>query len=93
MNKAVINTTDTIHATVISGGNTIVTMTMSGYSSLSELMATICHKLAGVAGLVRVELRNSTLGWLEHRMLRLRAGVSGVSSTTTSSMPVQLSLF
>lgn len=88
MNKTAIHTTDTIHATVTSpAGNMIITMTMSGYSSLTDLLQSICRRLTGVAGLVRVELRNSTLGWLERRSLRL-GGKPAVSRG-----PVQLSLF
>jgi len=79
-----LHTTDTIYATVISGGNTLVKFTLSGFGSISDLMRSICSRLVGVAGLVTVELRNSTLGWFERRSFRLRA---------TGHSPVQLTLF
>lgn len=82
--KAQLNTTDTIYATVTSGGNTIVKLTLSGFGSITDLMKSICGRLGGVAGLVTVELRNSTVGWLERRSLRMRA---------VAQPPVQLTLF
>ena len=39
---------------------------------MAELMKNICHRLAGLAGLVTIELRNSNGGWKERRSLRLR---------------------
>ena len=81
-----LHTTDTIYATVRSGHETLVKLTLSGFGSIAELMKSICSRLTGVAGLVTVELRNSTLGWLERRAVRLRA-VAKVEA------PVQLTLF
>lgn len=79
-----LRTTDTIYATVTAGGNTLVKLTLSGFGSVADLMKSICGHLGGVAGLVTVELRNSTLGWLERRSLRLQA---------RAQRPVQLTLF
>lgn len=79
-----LNSNDTIFATVISGGKTIVSLTLSGFTSMSDVIKLICNKLGEVSGLVTVELRNSTLGWLERRSLRLRSVVR---------KPVQLTLF
>ena len=83
-----LHTTDTVYATVLSGHRTLVQLTLSGFGSITELMKSICSRLHGVAGLVTVELRNSTLGWLERRSLRLSATVAPVQSA-----PVQLTLF
>ncbi|MDE7472748.1 MAG: hypothetical protein K2M68_04090 [Muribaculaceae bacterium] len=82
-----IHTTDTVYATVRSGHETLVQLTLSGFGSIAELMKSICSRLHGVAGLVTVELRNSTLGWLDRRSLRLRAAAAPAQA------PVQLTLF
>lgn len=79
-----LRTTDTLFATVTSGGTTLVRLTLSGFCSMADVMKSICGHLGGVAGIVTVELRNSTLGWLQRRSLRLRA---------VTHSPVQLTLF
>ena len=63
---------DTIYATVTFKAQTVAQLTLSGFSSMAELMKNICHRLAGLAGLVTTELRNSNGGWKERRSLRLR---------------------
>lgn len=84
--NAQLHTTDTIYATVRSGHETLVKLTLSGFGSIAEVMKSICARLTGVAGLVTVELRNSTLGWLERRAVRLRAAAK-------VETPIQLTLF
>lgn len=84
MNKNYLHITDTIYATVTVSGSTIAKMTLSGLSSMQELLKTVCNKLGDVAGLVTVEVRNSTMGWLERRMIRIAA---------PRRVPVQLTLF
>ena len=84
-NNIQLRSTDTVYATVtVPGGSTLARLTLSGFVSVAEIMKSICGGLRGVAGLVTVEIRNSTLGWLERRSVRLRP--EPVS-------PVQLTLF
>ncbi|MDE6153768.1 MAG: hypothetical protein K2G21_06435 [Muribaculaceae bacterium] len=71
-----LRTTDIIYATVTAGGNTIVKLTLSGFGSFTELMKSVYGHLGGVAGLVTVELRNRTLGWVERRAVRMRPVMS-----------------
>lgn len=68
-----LHSTDTVYATVSLPGGTLVRLTLSGFASISDLMKSICGRLKGVAGLVTVEIRNSTVGWLERRSVRLRS--------------------
>ncbi len=79
-----LRTTDTIFATVTSGGKTLVRLTLSGFGSVADVMKSVCGHLGGVAGLVTVELRNGTLGWRERRAVRMHA---------VAMPPVQLTLF
>ena len=67
-----LNNSDTIFATVTMRTKNIVRLTLSGFSSMVDLMKNICSRLDGVAGLVTVELRNSDGGWCERRSIRLR---------------------
>lgn len=80
-----LRSTDTLYATVKSGHNTLVKLTLSGFGSIAEVMKSICGSLSGIAGLVTVELRNGTLGWLERRSVRL--------ALSEEDSPVQLTLF
>ena len=63
---------DTIYATVTLKAQIVAQLTLSGFSSMAELIKNICSRLAGIAGLVTIDLRNSNGGWRERRSLRLR---------------------
>lgn len=84
-NNVMVRVSDTVFATVIASGSTIARMTLSGCASMAELIRSVCGRLSGMAGLVTVELRNSTMGWIERRSLRLVAA--------RRQAPVQLTLF
>ena len=64
--------TDTIFATIMSGTNTLARLTLSGCTSMSEVMKSVMSKLQGVAGLVTVVLRNVTNGWSTRQALFVR---------------------
>lgn len=73
MNTTAINFTDTIFATVKRAGVTVARHTLSGFTSVADVMRQLCIMMRGDGyGLVTVELRNGTLGWSERRTLCLR---------------------
>lgn len=67
-----LNNNETIFATVTMQARTVARLTLSGFTSMVELMKDICSRLSGVVGLVTVELRCSEGGWCERKSIRLR---------------------
>lgn len=83
-----VNTTDILFATVISRGRTVAKITLSGMSSIADIMAELAGRLSGAKGLLTLQLRNYTQGWSSRSVLRMAA-----ATIIPPSRPVQLSLF
>lgn len=61
--SAEINSTDTIFATVIRNGITLLSTRLIGMNSIAEVIARLRSMLGAAAGLLRLRLRNATCGW------------------------------
>lgn len=69
-----VNVGDTLFATVKRSGITIARHTLSGYSSIADVLSSLCGKLReSNPGLVTIELRNRNMGWISSRSILLRA--------------------
>ena len=69
---ATIFTTDILYATVIQRGTTIATLTLSGVSSLAEIISRIKSVVKDSIGMLTLNLRNSTQGWRQQRNIILK---------------------
>ncbi len=67
-----IRITDTLFATVISHGTTLLSARISGMSSISEILEYMRRKAGHLAGLITLRLRNMTSGWSIDRSILLR---------------------
>lgn len=82
---ATISLNDIIFATATFRGSEIVSLSLSGLTSLSELLAELRRRIGTtVKGLVTVSLRNRSQGWSQTRALYMNA---------SATEGVQLSLF
>lgn len=68
-----VNSTDIIYATLVSRGNVLCQLRLSGFSSLAQLLAHIKRAVRGCVGLATLSVRNSTQGWMQNRSLLLSA--------------------
>ncbi|MCC8070979.1 MAG: hypothetical protein LIO90_04160 [Bacteroidales bacterium] len=80
-----IKTTDILFATVKLRGKAVAQLTLSGMSSMADVVKFLRYKLQDMAGLVVLSLRNHTQGWLSEQALLLAA--------KPQPRGVQLSLF
>ncbi|MDE5838494.1 MAG: hypothetical protein K2K52_06955 [Paramuribaculum sp.] len=78
---ATIFTTDILYATVIQRGTTIATLTLSGVSSLAEIINRIKSVVKDSIGMLTVNLRNSTQGWRQQRNIILKPRPHAVQLT------------
>lgn len=67
-----IRTTDTLFATVISHGTTLVSTRISGMTTIGEILDYIRRQAGHIAGLITLRLRNMTSGWSIDRSILLR---------------------
>jgi hypothetical protein len=66
---ATINNTDIIFATVQQQGNTILSMQLSGITSISQIIKQLREKLSDKMGLIKLHIRNRTQGWAQEQAL------------------------
>lgn len=66
-----IKTTDTLFATIIHRGVTIISTRISGVDSISDVIKALRNSIGQVAGLVTLRLRNATEGWSADKPLIL----------------------
>ncbi|MCM1519610.1 MAG: hypothetical protein NC098_02365 [Lachnoclostridium sp.] len=66
-----IRTTDTLFATIIHRGVTIISARISGVASISDIIKTLRQSIGQIAGLVTLRLRNATEGWTADKPLIL----------------------
>ena len=68
---ATICSTDTIFATVSYCGSMIANMRISGAESMAQVMIAVRSRVGHVAGLVTVDLRNTSQGWNSRRSVMM----------------------
>lgn len=66
-----INPGDRVFVRVIRNNKVILEFVSQQLSNMTELLGTVRRKCADVCGLVRISLRNQTLGWSQDRPLML----------------------
>lgn len=77
MDVRTINVEDVIFATVLRNGMKIASMTLSGLSSIADLVVAVGRRLGRQAGLVTLCVRNYTKGWSDTRAVLMRGVVTG----------------
>jgi len=73
-----VTNTDIVFVNVMAIGRQVMTATLSGSTSVEELMEDVKGRLAGFDGLLTVNLRNSSQGTITKRVLRLRKPSCGL---------------
>ena len=64
---------DTIYVSAVQFGKTLLDrVTLTGYSSVNEIISAVSALLGQVQGIVTVNIRNRDNGWRASRPLRLR---------------------
>lgn len=61
---ATINPSDIIYATVVRHGATLLSLRLSGLTSISQILVRIRNHVTETAGLVTLKLRNGSQGWM-----------------------------
>ncbi|MBQ9077867.1 MAG: hypothetical protein IJY31_08535 [Muribaculaceae bacterium] len=79
---------DILFATVSQHGNTILTLKLSGLTSIKDLLRRLHSTISGCIGLVTLIIRNGSQGWVMQQPLFL-----GNKTQQEASSPVQLTLF
>ncbi len=73
-----VTNSDIIFVNVMVVGRQVMNVTLSGNASVEELMENVKGRLAGIDGLLTVNLRNSSQGTVAKRVLRLRKPSGGL---------------
>lgn len=69
-----IHRTDLLQVTAQTCGTVLLTLTMSGVSTLSDVFRQVRSSAPADAGIVTVKLRNRTQGWTQQHNLVFRHG-------------------
>ncbi len=77
-NSFSVKNSDVVFVNVMAIGRQVMTVTLSGNSSVEELMENVKVRLSGLDGLLTVNLRNSSQGTAAKRVLRLRRPSAGM---------------
>lgn len=64
-----ISQDDIMHASVVQGGKEIFNLNISGITSMSEILKAIRTKVADLAGIGVVKIRNCSQGWCQSKSL------------------------
>lgn len=67
---ATILSSDVIFATVRQRGRVLTTLRLSGITSLTDVLSSICGRFSGIA---TIDLRNGTQGWQRRHTVMLPA--------------------
>ncbi len=70
---AAINRTDLIQVTGRHGGSTILSLTISGASSIGDVFRQVRSSVTGCCGIISLSLRNRTQGWIQQHNLVFKA--------------------
>lgn len=68
---ATISSTDTIFATVKQRGSMIANLRLSGVESMAHVMREVRSHLGTVSGLLTIDLRNQSQGWMSRQSVML----------------------
>lgn len=79
-----INRTDLLQVTAQSCGMVLLSLTMSGASTLTDVFRQVRESAPRDAGIVTVKLRNRTQGWTQQHNLVFRSARSVSTSRPTS---------
>ncbi len=69
---ATIHSTDIVYATVSQRGKTLTSITLSGMTSIAQIITHIRSIVKDSIGIFTLSLRNSTQGWLQERNIILK---------------------
>ncbi|MDE6393751.1 MAG: hypothetical protein K2K77_00280 [Duncaniella sp.] len=84
-----IHRTDLIQVTAQSCGAVLLSLTMSGVSTLSDVFRHVRESAPRDAGIVTVRLRNRTQGWTQQHNLVFRPSAPSTSTDSASSARMQ----
>lgn len=73
-----VTNSDIVFVNVMAVGRQVMAVTLSGNASVAELMENLRGRLAGMDGLLTVNLRNSSQGTTAKRVFRLRKPSGGL---------------
>lgn len=68
---ATINSSDILFASIVRQGSTLLSLRLSGITSLAQLLSQIRRHLTDTAGLVTLKVRNGSQGWTHRQPLIL----------------------
>ncbi|MDE6267878.1 MAG: hypothetical protein K2M04_02225 [Muribaculaceae bacterium] len=68
-----LSSSDTLHATVIRAGRTLVSVPISGMSTMADVLRFIASLLHDLSGMVTLRLRNVSQGWTQQRAIMIAA--------------------
>lgn len=77
-NSFSVTNSDIVFVNVMAVGRQVMTVTLSGNASVEQLMEDVKSRLAGMDGLLTVNLRNSSQGTAAKRVVRLRKPSGGL---------------
>ncbi|MDE5744488.1 MAG: hypothetical protein K2H84_02350 [Paramuribaculum sp.] len=78
---ATILTSDILYATISQRGTTIASITLSGVSSIAEIINRIKAVLKDTIGILTINLRNGSQGWRQQRNIILKPRPHAVQLT------------
>lgn len=78
---ATILTSDILYATISQRGTTIASLTLSGVSSIAEIINRIKSVVKNTIGMLTINLRNGTQGWRQQRNIILKPRPRAVQLT------------
>lgn len=67
-----ISPQDVLYITILQRGATQMETTVTGMSSYGELMGAVRSLVPGMAGMATLNVRNTTCGWADRRMVVLK---------------------
>lgn len=67
-----INISDLLYVTALSGGVTLLSTSLRGASSVSDVFRHIKNQIEPLKGLIILRIRNSTQGWAQQHTLVLK---------------------
>ncbi|MDE6048241.1 MAG: hypothetical protein K2G09_00915 [Paramuribaculum sp.] len=78
---ATILTSDILYATISQRGTAIASLTLSGVSSIAEIINRIKSVVKNTIGMLTINLRNGTQGWRQQRNIILKPRPRAVQLT------------
>lgn len=60
---ATIHFNDHLFVTALQGGTTLASLSSTGFTSFADVLSALRNKIATVAGMVTIRLRNTSQGW------------------------------